>query len=65
MVTHREKTFQDATFTKYYVQNNIWHVRRKRAAHINQEKNVALPTNDSFPRDIVNFNLIKIEMDAV
>ncbi len=29
---------------------------------------MALPTNDSFPRDIelpVNFNLIKIEMDAV
>ena len=49
-------------------QNNIWHVRRKRAAHINREKNVALPTNDFFPRDIelpVNFNLTKIEMDAV
>ena len=47
-VTHRKKTFEDATCTQYYGQNNIWHVRRKRAAHINREKNVALPTYDLF-----------------
>jgi hypothetical protein len=41
-------TFEDATCTQYYGQNNIWHVRRKRAAHINREKNVALPTYDLF-----------------